>query len=64
MTDKITVLIEDHDLVREAVKRHAAYIGSQTLATKVAVVDNFTNGNVRDIEIDDVKVRISVCKVG
>jgi isoleucyl-tRNA synthetase len=64
VTDKITVLIEDHDLVREAVKRHGAYIGSQTLATKVAVVSNFTNGDVRDIEIDDVKVRISVCKVG
>ena len=64
VTDKITVLIEDHDLIREAVKRHAAYIGSQTLATKVAVVNNFTDGDVREVEIDDVKVRISVCKVG
>ena len=64
VTDKITVLIEDHDQIREAVNRHAAYIGTQTLATKVAVVNNFTDGNVRNIEIDDLTVRISVCKVG
>ena len=63
VTDKITVLIEDHDLVREAVKRHSAYIGSQTLATKVAVVDNFTKGNFREVEINDITVRISVFKV-
>ena len=64
VTDKITVLIEDHDLIREAVKRHASYIGSQTLATKVSVVNNFTEGNVREVEIDEVVVKILVCKVG
>ncbi len=63
VTDKITVLIEDHDLIREAIKRHAGYIGSQTLATRVDVVDRFTDGNVREVEIDDVTVRISVFKV-
>jgi isoleucyl-tRNA synthetase len=64
VTDKITVLIEDHDLVREAVKRHSAYIGSQTLATKVTVVNNFADVNVKEVEIDDVTVKISVFKVG
>jgi isoleucyl-tRNA synthetase len=63
VTDKIMVLIEDHGLIHEAIKRHAAYIGSQTLATKVDVVERFTNGNIREIEIDDVTVRISVFKV-
>jgi isoleucyl-tRNA synthetase len=63
VTDKITVLIEDHDLIREAINRHSAYIGSQTLATKVAVVNEFTDGNVREVQIDDVTVRISVFKV-
>ncbi len=33
VTDKITVLIEDHEFVHEAVTRHASYIASQTLAT-------------------------------
>jgi len=62
VTDKITVLIEDHDLIHEAIKRHSAYIGSQTLATKVDVVKNFTNGNVREVEIDEMHVRISVSR--
>ncbi len=62
VTDKITVLIEDHDLVREAIKRHAAYIGTQTLATKVAVVNNFTNGNVMEVEINEMAIRISITR--
>jgi len=64
VTDKITVLIEDHNLIREAINRHSAYIGSQTLATMVAVVSDFTDGDFWDVEIDDVTVRVSVCKVG
>jgi isoleucyl-tRNA synthetase len=62
VTDKITVLIEDHDLIHEAVNRHASYIGSQTLATKVAIVNNFTDGNVREVEIDGVVVKIVITK--
>ncbi len=62
VTDKIIVLIEDNDLIREAVKRHGAYIGSQTLATRVEVVNNFTNGNFREVEIDDVVIKIAVTK--
>ena len=62
VTDKINIMIEDHDLVREAVKRHASYIGSQTLAAKVTVVNNFTDGNVREVEIDDVVVKIAVVR--
>jgi isoleucyl-tRNA synthetase len=60
VTDKITVLIGDHDLIREAVKRHAAYIGSQTLASEVRVVSGFSGGDFREIEIDDLVVRIGV----
>jgi isoleucyl-tRNA synthetase len=63
VTDKITVLIEDHDLIREAVTRHAGYIGSQTLATRVAVVSEFPNGNVREVDIDEVNVKVLVFKV-
>lgn len=64
VTDKITVLIENHDLISKAVNRHADYIGSQTLATKVAVVSDFSRGNVREVEIDDMNIRISVIKNG
>ena len=63
VTDKITVLIENHELISKAVDRHADYIGSQTLATKVAVVNDFANGNVREVEIDDMIIKVSVYKV-
>ena len=60
VTDKITVLIEDHDLIREAIKRHASYIGSQTLASRVDVVP--APDNAREIEIDGLQVKISVAR--
>jgi isoleucyl-tRNA synthetase len=60
VTDKITVLIEDHDFIREAVKRHSSYIGSQTLATTVSIVPSITGNSMREIDIDEVVVRISV----
>jgi isoleucyl-tRNA synthetase len=63
VTDKITVMIEDHDFVREAVKRHASYIGSQTLATSVRLVKTFFGNDIREVEIDDVVVKISIEKV-
>jgi isoleucyl-tRNA synthetase len=60
VTDKITVLIEDNDLIREAVKRHASYIGSQTLATRVEVVGVLQDRNAREIEIDEIQVKLTV----
>jgi isoleucyl-tRNA synthetase len=62
VTNKITVLIEDHELIREAIKRHALYIGSQTLATTVSVTADLTKENSREIDIEDVMVRIAVKK--
>jgi isoleucyl-tRNA synthetase len=60
VTDKISVLIEDHDFVHEAVIRHAGYIGSQTLATNVELAQHFTGNNVKDVEIDEVVLKIEV----
>jgi isoleucyl-tRNA synthetase len=62
VTDKITLLIEDHEFVREAVTRHASYIASQTLATVVNLTHNFTGNNVRNVEIDEVVVKVVVEK--
>ena len=62
VTDKITVLIEDHEFVREAVKRHASYIASQTLATAVNLTHSFPGNNVRDVEIDEIVVKVVVRK--
>ncbi len=63
VTDKITVQIEDHEFVREAVKRHASYIGSQTLATEITLTRN-PGAKAKDIEIDEVVVKVYVSKVG
>ena len=49
-------------IVREAVTRHAAYIGSQTLATTVNLVNSFTGNNVREVDIDEVVVKISISR--
>jgi len=62
VTDKITVHIEDHEFIREAVKRHASYIGSQTLATEVKLVSSLKGEESREIDIDDVPVTVSVRK--
>ena len=62
VTDKITVYIEDHELIREAIKRHSSYIGSQTLATAISVIPVVTGDNIREIDIDEVMVKIAVKK--
>ena len=62
VTDKITVLIEDHDLIREAVRQHSSYIGSQTLATTVSVVPSVAGDNAREVDIDEVMVKVAVKK--
>ncbi len=62
VTDKITVLIEDHEMIREAIKLHSAYIGSQTLATEISLVGSVTGDSIREIDIDDVMVKIVVRK--
>jgi isoleucyl-tRNA synthetase len=62
VTDKITVLIEDHDMIREAVTTHAAYIGAQTLAIEVRVEADLNGSKAREIEIDDLPVRVVIRK--
>jgi isoleucyl-tRNA synthetase len=61
VTDKITVLIEDHEMIREAIKIHSSYIGSQTLATEISLVSALS-GSVKEIDIDEVMIRIEVRK--
>jgi isoleucyl-tRNA synthetase len=60
VTDKIIVVIEDLEIVREAVKRHAPYIASQTLASAVTLTNTFKGDYVREVEIDEVTVRVIV----
>jgi isoleucyl-tRNA synthetase len=62
VTDKISVVIEENDFVNEAVSRHAEYIGSQTLATSVKLGNDFSGEGTREVDIDEVVVKILVQK--
>jgi isoleucyl-tRNA synthetase len=61
VTDKISVQIEDNEFIREAVKRHASYIGSQTLATDLSLSTDLGD-NARDVEIDEIRVKVLVSR--
>ncbi len=63
VTDKIYVKIRKHDSINEAVIKYSDYIGSQTLAKKIELVDNL-NGDSGEIEIDgDIKTGIIVTRI-
>ena len=64
VTDKIEVLIENHELINRAVETHGEYIGSQTLAKTVALVDRLENNGSKRIDIDeDVYINIRVSRL-
>ena len=54
-------LDSDPEFVREAVKRHSASIGSQTLATEVTLTVK-PDDKFREVEIDEVVVKVYICK--
>jgi len=62
VTDKITVEIEENQLINEAVRKYAPYIGSQTLATTVTLVKGVTGNGVIEVEIEETVIKISVKK--
>jgi isoleucyl-tRNA synthetase len=63
VTDKIEIRIQSHDQIDEAIEKHKSYIGSQTLAESVSLVDTLNN-NADEIEIDkDIKTRIKIDKI-
>jgi len=64
VTDKIEVEIERHELISDAVDAHGLYIGSQTLAERVSLVDSIENNGARRIDIDeDVYINIRVTRL-
>jgi isoleucyl-tRNA synthetase len=63
VTDKIMIEICKHDAINEAIIRYSDYIGSQTLADKINLVDNL-NGDSREIEIDeDIRTLIKIVRI-
>ncbi|NJM16143.1 MAG: class I tRNA ligase family protein, partial [Bacteroidales bacterium] len=52
VTDKIRITFARHDEINQAVELHKAYIGSQTLASEIELVDHI-DGNGKNIELDE-----------
>ncbi|MDY6994804.1 MAG: DUF5915 domain-containing protein, partial [Pseudomonadota bacterium] len=64
VTDKIKVEIKKHDLIDRAIEKHKGYIGTQTLARSVDLVNKFEQNTVFDVEIDDeIKTQIKITRV-
>jgi isoleucyl-tRNA synthetase len=63
VTDKISVQIEENEYIKEAVKRHASYIGAQTLAVSVEMIENIVKKEAREIEIDELMVKLLVNRI-
>ncbi|MCQ2192086.1 MAG: isoleucine--tRNA ligase [Paludibacteraceae bacterium] len=61
ITDKISVKIERNDKVNDAVTEFADYIGAQTLAVAVELVDKVANPT--ELDFDDFKVNIEINKI-
>ncbi|MGY4383758.1 isoleucyl-tRNA synthetase [Pedobacter sp. UYP24] len=60
VTDRISVGLQKHNLITEAVAQNKAYICSEILADKIELEDIIDNGN--KIVIDNVELQISVSK--
>jgi isoleucyl-tRNA synthetase len=63
VTDRIKLIIEKHSEINEAVFNFKNYICAQTLAVDLQLVEEFTDENAKEVEIDkDISVKIIVEK--
>ncbi|OFX22030.1 MAG: isoleucine--tRNA ligase [Bacteroidetes bacterium GWA2_31_9b] len=64
VTDKITIQIQKHDLINSAIEKHKEYIGTQTLAKSIEMVDKFEQNSAHLVEIDEeIKTNIKIIKI-
>jgi len=64
VTDRIHVTMEKHEAINDAVHTHTQYIGSQTLADQIELIDRLENNHSKRIDIDeDTYINIRVTRV-
>ncbi|MFV0468926.1 MAG: class I tRNA ligase family protein, partial [Dysgonomonas sp.] len=61
ITDRIFVLISRNEQISDAVTEYHNYIAAQTLADKIELADNITDGY--EVDMDDYTLIISITKV-
>ena len=62
VTDKINLYIQKHDAIIKAVDNFSDYIGGQTLANSVELVDQLNGSNAKEFEIEGVSTIIHLEK--
>jgi isoleucyl-tRNA synthetase len=63
VTDKIVIDIQKNDAINSAVLNYKDYIGSQTLANKIELVESLSDDS-REVEIDEnIITRLKISKV-
>ena len=63
ITDKVNVILEHNPVTDAALADFADYISTQVLAASIKATDVLPDENVQELELDDVKVRVSVARV-
>ncbi|NBC84290.1 MAG: isoleucine--tRNA ligase [Bacteroidetes bacterium] len=53
VTDKITIEIQHHQAIHQAVNNFRDYIGAQTLANEIKMAENVNSGQAKEVTIDD-----------
>jgi isoleucyl-tRNA synthetase len=53
VTDKINLYIQKHEAINAAITKHESYIGAQTLADKIFLVDICNEATAKHVEMDD-----------
>ena len=64
VTDKINISIKKHEALNDAVERFKEHIGTQTLASDINLVEEISENNSREVEIEEgVKTVIKISRV-
>jgi len=64
VTDKISINIKKQDFINQAVTSHKVYIGSQTLAVSINLLDKLEQNNIHFVEIENnVSTLLQITKV-
>jgi isoleucyl-tRNA synthetase len=64
VTDKISIEIQKHDAIIDAVNTYQNYIATQTLALSIDLVEKFNDTTAKEVEIDDdIKTLLKITRI-
>jgi isoleucyl-tRNA synthetase len=64
VTDKIEIQIQKHELINKAITKYSEYIGTQTLAKSIDLVEILEQDSIHFVEInEEIKTNIKIDKI-